>query len=88
MKPTRTAGTGSRELPNGELALLSSDDEQLILLNALGAVVWELCDGARSPEAIAAIISEQFRDVPPGQISADVEALIRELGRVGAVVVG
>ena len=75
----------SRELPNGEAALMTPDDEVLILLNPLGVVVWELCDGARSVDEIAATLAGQFTSVTAEQIAADVAQLVVELQRLGVL---
>jgi len=78
-RPLRVAGVVSRELDDGEVALLGADKEQMIVLNSVGSVVWELCDGKRSPQAIAAFIAEHTKGAGDAQVSEDVEALLRTL---------
>jgi hypothetical protein len=75
----RVADVRSRELESGEIALLGSDEKQLILLNAVGAAVWDLCDGSLSQEAIIAELRAHFSKVPGEQIGADVKQFVERL---------
>lgn len=82
----RRAGVHSRDLEGGELALFKSEDSQLILLNEVGAAVWELCDGTRDVGAIAAILQEPFAEmVGPDRVQSDVAAFVARLLELGAV---
>ena len=74
-----------RELPNGEAALMTPDDQVLILLNPLGAVVWELCDGQRALDEIVATLATQFTGVSVAKVTEDVARLVAELQRLGVL---
>lgn len=78
-KLVRVADVRSRELESGEIALLGSDEKQLILLNAVGAAVWDLCDGSLSQEAVIATLQEHFSKVPREQIGLDVKQFVERL---------
>lgn len=45
------------------------------ILNKVGTRVWDLIDGQRSVEAIAAIICEEY-EVEPGQAETDVREVL------------
>jgi len=52
------------------------------VLNGTGRAVFELCDGTRSPEAIArAVAAEAGAD--PERVRADVQAFITQIGAAG-----
>jgi pyrroloquinoline quinone biosynthesis protein D len=61
--------------PSGKLALLSP--ENVMLLNATGAAIVELCDGRTVAEIVAAL-GQRF-SAPPGKLEAEV---IRYLARL------
>ena len=61
--------------PSGKLALLSP--ENVMLLNATGAAIVELCDG-RTVAEIVASLGERF-SAPPGRLESEV---IRYLGQL------
>jgi len=63
------------DAPSGKLALLSP--ENVMLLNATGAAIVELCDG-RTVAEIVASLGTRF-SAPPGRLEAEV---IRYLGQL------
>ena len=81
----RRAGVHSRDMEGGELALFKPEDSRLILLNGIGAAVWELCDGTRDVGAIAAILEEPFEMVGSDRVQSDVAAFVAHLLELGAV---
>ncbi len=85
---TQRTDVRSRELPNGEAALMTPDDEVLILLNPLGVVVWEMCDGECAVDEIVATLATQFTSVDVAQIGEDVARLVGELQRLGVLEAG
>jgi coenzyme PQQ biosynthesis protein PqqD len=58
--------------------------EGVLLLNATGAAVVELCDGRRTLEEIAAVLAARFA-APPEQIAVDVAEYLQRLGGKGLV---
>lgn len=79
LKLVRVPGVRSRELESGEIALLGSDEQQLILLNAVGAAVWDLCCGSSSQKEIVEALQAHFTDVAREQIEANVERFVEQL---------
>jgi hypothetical protein len=75
----RKAGVRSRSIEGGELALMNDDDTTLVLLNELGAVVWELCSREQSMETLTATLSERFPQADEQVIRADVAAFVDRL---------
>jgi pyrroloquinoline quinone biosynthesis protein D len=70
--------------PSGKLALLSP--ENVMLLNASGAAIMELCDG-RTVAEIAAALGQRF-SAPPGRLEAEVRDYLTRLRDKGLVEVG
>ena len=58
------------------------DMNSLITLNATGCLVWELLAENHSAEYLVAKVVERF-DVDLDRASADVQAFLDELGRLG-----
>lgn len=55
-----------------------------IRLNDTAAIVWELCDGARSAGEITTLLEEAYPD--DQQIDEDVDAVLQRLADEGALV--
>lgn len=69
--------------------LLSTEAEVYYGLNAVGARVWSLLPPVRqSMESMCASLSEEYPDVDPAVLQADVVALLEDLLREGLVVAG
>jgi hypothetical protein len=60
--------------------LLRLDDGGYYALDEVGAMIWELCDGARAVGDIVAALCAEF-DTPEGTVTADVLEFIGELRR-------
>lgn len=80
----RAPATASRVI-EGEAVILSLDTKVLRGLNPVGSRIWELIDGRRSVEAIAAIIVGEF-EVGPEAAARDVGAFVRQLLDRGLVI--
>ncbi len=85
MRPRWSPGVSRRDVGADECVLLSAAADRAVVLNALGAVVWDLCDGAHPDAEISELIAARFADVPADRIAADVASLLAELGRAGLV---
>jgi len=70
---------------DGELVLLNIDGKELLGVNAVGARVWELVDGVRTLDEIAAQIASDFSVSLP-VATGDVLEFIGELSAAGALV--
>jgi hypothetical protein len=58
--------------------LVRPDDGGFYLLDRLGALIWELCDGARTVDEVIAEVGEA-REEPPAVVAGDVREWIAEL---------
>jgi hypothetical protein len=81
MTPRRGEAT-LHELPDGTPVLSNKDRTQLLVLNDLGAAVWELLDGERS---IDDVVREIVALLPadPESVRSDVERFVTTLGARG-----
>jgi len=68
--------------PSGKLALLSP--ENVMLLNATGAAIVELCDGTRSVAEIVSALGGRF-SAPPARLEAEVVGYLERLRDKGLV---
>ena len=68
---------GSR---GGSLVLLDIDSGEYFSTNDVGALIWELIDGARSVSAIAEAVAAEF-EVELDVVQGDVMELVDELAR-------
>jgi hypothetical protein len=63
---------------DGEMVLLQPDVRELLGVNTVGGRAWELMDGERTFDQIAAILSTEFA-VGPERVTADLRSFVREL---------
>lgn len=88
-KLMRRAGVLSQQVSQEEasVVLLDPKSGNYFALEAVGARVWELCDGTRNLAEIVAIIAEEF-DEAVSVILADVSELLEELTSESLVLAG
>jgi hypothetical protein len=67
-----------------ELVLHNTDGKELLGVNAVGARIWDLADGTRSIDEIAAVIVAEFA-VDAATAHADVRAYLDALAAAGAI---
>ena len=84
--PRRNARVVARNL-NGTTILLHLDTGQFYELEAVGARIWELCDGHRSLAEVVALLAEEY-DAPLDTIHADTRELLADLDRERLVDLG
>jgi hypothetical protein len=65
--------------------ILDPQGGEYFSLSDVGASIWELCDGSRTVEEIAASLAEIY-DAPPEAIRSDVAELVDELTLAGLLV--
>lgn len=63
---------------NGDLVVLGPAGDRLVVLNSVGAAVYELSDGHRDLDEITAIICSTF-GASPTIVREDVERFVRDL---------
>ncbi len=77
--PRRNPEVAFRELAEGEGGvLLHLGSGSYHGINPVGALVWELLDGERTPAEVVAAVREQVED-PPAQLEGEVRAFITSL---------
>lgn len=81
----RAEGVESEELPGGEVVVLRPETGVAVVLNPMGGVVWDLCDGRRGAAQIADFIAAHAEGADPARVAADVEALVGSLRAQGLV---
>jgi hypothetical protein len=83
MRPRRLPDLQAEDLPSGETVIVRPEDGKAVVLNAMGGVVWELCDGHHELGEIAGFICAQLADAPQSRVAEDVEALTQQLVEAG-----
>ena len=63
---------------SGELMLVNMETGEFYGLNEVGIRIWDLCDGHRSSDDMAAIIGHEF-DAPTEDVRADVDEVLDDL---------
>lgn len=69
--------TASR-LFNGEAVIISPAENMVRMLNPVGSRIWELCDGSRTLDQIAAALAEEF-EVDVAHARQSVAAFVADL---------
>ena len=85
MPPTRQSGLLWRTV-NDEVVILNRQTEQVHRLNVTASYIWDLCDGANTPDQIAARMASAF-DRTEDQMLGDVHATIAQLRELGLITV-
>jgi hypothetical protein len=67
-----------------KIVLIGKDGMAIHTLNKTAGHIWELCDGANSPDEIAVSLCERF-DVNPEEAKADVRETISKLEQMGLI---
>jgi hypothetical protein len=67
------------EVAGDRAVLLDGAGKELITLNPVGTLVWQLLDSPRDVDEIAAELQATFPDVPLARLREDVERFLSEL---------
>jgi len=73
------------QLVDGKAFLLASGTTEMIVLNPVGAKVWEAVDGERTVEAIAGLLAPEFDEVQPAELERDIRAFLADLRKLNLV---
>ena len=76
-RPRRQDGVLAQSV-QGQTVLLRLDDGSYYAIDAVGALVWELCDGRRSLGDIVAVVHERFA-AEEDQVRQDVLEFVSDL---------
>jgi hypothetical protein len=63
--------------------LVDPSGRELITLNRVGTLVWQLLDGSRDLADLSRAVATDFPAVPADRVAADVEAFVTELALLG-----
>ena len=81
----RADGIGVQNV-DGRAFLLDARGREMIVLNPVGTLVWDVLDTPSDPATIAAALVGHFDDVSSAQLERDVADFLDELQRAGLVV--
>ena len=81
--PTRSDDFVLEEL-DGDLLLFNPQNGRLLELNSTAALVWQLCDGARSVAEIEALLAGLYPDAA-GSIAHELPAILRQFQEAEAL---
>ena len=83
LRPRRVDAAVWRRGEDG-VVVLNPNDGNYFSLDDVGGRIWELCDGERSTDEIAAVLAAEY-DAPIADITRDVLDLLNELRAEGLV---
>jgi len=84
-RPRKRPGLIREELEGmDEVIFVDDASGSNFAMNQMAAVILELCDGSRTPQAIADIIAESL-SADPAQVAADTEAILTEFSAYGLI---
>lgn len=83
-RPRRRAAVELRRMFDGSALLFEPSSGRTYALNESGAAVWELCDGRRTPRAIAAALRERYA-AGHDEAAESVAELIARLRQIGVL---
>jgi len=63
--------------------LVDPSGKELITLNRVGTLVWQLLDGSRDLAELSRAVAADFPTVAADRVAGDVEAFVAELTRLG-----
>lgn len=81
-RPHGRADVRLESLPDGSAVLFDPATNMTYAVTASAALVWQACDGTRTPDAIVADLAEIY-DAPPDRIAHDVDALLAHFEALG-----
>ncbi|GAB4272624.1 MAG: hypothetical protein Kow0080_19290 [Candidatus Promineifilaceae bacterium] len=82
-RPKPVSGFTIEEL-DGELLLFHPLSQKILRTNKTGALVWQLCDGTRTVNELAALLAAAFPDGGDG-LRADVAEIVQAFVAHGAL---
>lgn len=83
--PVRRSPDVIHEAVDGRAMLVSPDGSELISLNAVGTMVWELLDTGAAAGEIAAQLHPRFDDVAIEDLERDIHTFLDSLREQGLV---
>jgi len=84
-RPRRQENLSTRRLSDAETVVLAPNGSAVIL-NEVGAVVLELCDGTHTVDDVVRILCESLGGSSEERVRADVVAFVAALAEAGCIV--
>jgi hypothetical protein len=72
------------EMIDNELLLYHPVETQVLYCNETASLIWQLCDGQRTPREITVLLAEAFPEAA-ATIAKDVETTLQQFSQHGAV---
>jgi hypothetical protein len=72
------------EVIDNELLLFHPARTQMLYCNETASMIWQLCDGQRTPQEIITLLSEAFPEAVD-TMADDVKATLKQFSRHGAI---
>lgn len=69
---------------DGELLLFHPNQTKILYFNQTASLIWQLCDGLRTSQEIAALLSAAFPEAA-GNMAVEVEATLQQFCRQGVI---
>ena len=82
-KPLRVPDYRLEEV-DGDAMLFHPARDEIHQLNSTAALIWQLCDGARTVSQLIALLQESYPEAA-AQIPGDVEEALRDLEHIGCL---
>ena len=73
------------EIVDGTAVLVDPTGAEMIVLNAVGTIVWEAVDGTRDKTALVRHVIARVRGANEEQVRRDVDEFLAELERAGLI---
>lgn len=80
-RPVHDPATASR-IYSGEAVIITPAENTVRMFNTSGSRIWELADGTRTVDEIAAMLAQEY-EVTPEIAQASVERFMKELAEKG-----
>jgi hypothetical protein len=82
-KPVRQPDYHLETIDN-ELLLFHPAQPQMLYCNETASMIWQLCDGQRTPQEIISLLATAFPEAADS-IADDVEATLKQFSQYGAI---
>ena len=82
----RRADNVVKEVVDDRAFLLDDRGVEMIVLNPVGTLVWDVLDEPRDADSVATLLVDRFENVSLEELERDVQAFLEQLRDAGLVV--